>query len=77
MVHTLAATAANCNVGTWQQKWNCASNQPVSPAVGHAGYNFGHSLLPALFVLAVVIFLYRAVKKRGKSRSSSPAGARR
>ncbi len=76
MITTLAATAANCNVGTWQQKWNCGWNQPHSAAY-QAGYNFGHNVLPALFVLAVVIFLYRAVKKRGKSRSSSPAGARR
>ena len=75
MIANLAAAAASC-AGTWQQKWKCSWNQPHSAAY-QAGYNFGHNVLPALFVLAVVIFLYRAVKKRGKSRSSSPAGARR
>ncbi len=76
MITHLAAGAATCT-GTWSQKWKCGWNQPVSPSVTHAGYGVGHNLFPALAVLAVVIFLYRAVKKRGKSRSSSPAGARR
>ena len=49
--------------------------QPVSPAVAHAGYDFGHSLLPALFVLAVVILIARSMKKRKKARSPAPAGA--
>ena len=76
MITNLAATAANCTTGTWQQKWNCGWNHP-DPAAVRAGYEFGHNIFPALFVLAVVIFLYRAVKKRGKSRSSASAGARR
>ena len=75
MTTNLAGAAASCT-GTWTQKWNCGWNNQHSAAY-QAGYNFGHNVLPALFVLAVVIFLYRAVKKRGKSRSSSPAGARR
>ncbi len=78
MITRHAVAAANC-AGTWSQKWKCGWNAPVSPAAAHSGYTFGHSVLPALFVLAVAIFLYRAVKKRGKSRSSAPAasGARR
>ena len=78
MIANLAAGAANCT-GTWSQKWKCGWNQPTSATLPHAGYDFGHTALPALVVLAVVILLVRAVKKRRKSRSSSPAasGARR
>ena len=75
----LAAAAANCNAGTWSQKRKCGWNQPVSPAVGHAGYDFGHSLLPALAVLLVVILIARSVRRRRKGRPAAPAaaGARR
>ena len=74
MITNLAAAAASCT-GTWPQKWNCGWNKPVSPAVAHAGYDFGHSLLPALAVLAVVILLVRSAKRRKKGRSAAPAGA--
>jgi hypothetical protein len=74
MITHHAAAAASC-AGTWSQRWNCARNQPVSPAVAHAGYDFGHSLLPALFVLLLVLLLVRSVKKRKKSRSPATAGA--
>ena len=75
MITYLAAAAANCNAGTWSQRWKCGWNQPVSPAVGHAGYDFGHSLLPALAVLAVVILIARSMKRRKKARAAAPAGA--
>ena len=74
MITHHAAAVASCT-GTWQQRWNCGWNKPVSPAVAHAGYDFGHSLLPALAVLAVVILIARSVKKRKKARSAAPAGA--
>ena len=74
MVTHLAAAAARCSTGTWAQKWKCGWNQPVPASVPHAGYNFGHSLLPALLVLAVVIFIARSAKKRKKARAA-PAGA--
>lgn len=66
------ATAVASSTGTWQQRWNCGWNKPVSPAVAHAGYDFGHSRLPALVVLAVVILIARS---RKKSRSPATAGA--
>jgi hypothetical protein len=75
MITNLAGAAARCNTGTWSQKWKCGWNQPVSPAVAHAGYDFGHSLLPALAVLAVVILIARLAKKRKKGRSLAPARA--
>jgi len=78
MITHLAAAAVNCNTGTWQQKWNCGWNNHGTAAY-RAGYEFGHNIVPVLAVLAVVIFLVRAAKKRGKSRSSATAasGARR
>ena len=66
MITNLAAAAARCT-GTWQQKWNCGWKQPASSALPQAGYDFGHSLLPALVVLAVVILLVRA--RRGGRRA--------
>ena len=74
MITHLAGAAASCSTGTWSQKWKCDWNQPVSPAVAHAGYDFGHSLLPALVVLAVVILIARSMSKRKKARAA-PAGA--
>jgi hypothetical protein len=74
VITNLAAAAANCNAGTWSQKWTCGWNQPVSPAVAHAGYDFGHGLLPALLILAAVILIARSVRKRKKARAA-PAGA--
>jgi hypothetical protein len=75
MTHDLAAAAANCNTGTWAQKWNCGWSQPVSPQTASAGYTFGHSLLPALVVLLVIILIARSARKRKKSRTAAPAGA--
>ena len=48
--------------------------EQTSPGVAQAGYDFGHSLIPALAVLAVVILLVRFVRKRRKP-SSAPAAA--
>ena len=38
------------------------------------GYQFGHDLVPALAVLAVVILIARFIRKRRKARPA-PAGA--
>ena len=76
MITNHAVAAARCT-GTWQQKWNCGWNQPTSATLPKAGYDFGHSVLPALVVLLVVLLLVRAVKRRRKGRSASPAGAGR
>ncbi len=79
MITHLAAAAASCNTGTWAQRWKCGWNAPVSPAVAHAGHDFGHNLLPALAVLAVVLLIARSVRKRKRGRAAAPAsaGARR
>jgi hypothetical protein len=74
MTTNLAGAAANCSTGTWAQKWKCAWNQPA-PGVAHAGTGFGHNLLPALVVLAVVILIARSVTRRRKARGAAPAGA--
>jgi hypothetical protein len=74
MITNLAAGAASC-AGTWSQKWKCGWNQPVLRAAAHAGYDFGHSLLPVLAALAAVILIARSAKKRKKTRSAAPAGA--
>ncbi len=76
MITNHALAAARC-AGTWQQKWNCGWKQPTSSALPRTGYDFGHSLLPALIVVLVLVFLYRAAKKRKKGRSAAPAGAGR
>ena len=76
MITNHAAAAARC-AGTWQQRWNCGWKQPTSSALPQAGYDFGRSLLPVLVVLAVVIFLVRAAKRRKKGRSTATAGAGR
>ena len=77
MITNLAGAAASCT-GTWQQKWNCGWNKPVSPALARGSYDFGH-LLPVLVGLLVIVLLVRAARKRKKSRSRAPAtaGARR
>ena len=76
MITGLAAAAPACT-GTWQQKWNCGWKQPASSALPQAGYDFGHSLVPALVVLLVVILAVRVAKRRKKGRSAAPAGAGR
>ena len=74
MITKLAATAPSCT-GTWSQKWNCGWK--TSPGVTQAGYDFGHSLAPALAVLLVVILVVSVVRKRRKSSPPAAAGARR
>jgi hypothetical protein len=74
MITHLAAAAASCSTGTWAQKRTCGWNQPVPASVPHAGYTFGHSLLPALAILLVIILIAKSAKKRKKARAA-PAGA--
>ena len=75
MITHLAAAAASCSTGTWAQKRKCGWNQPVPASVPHAGYTFGHSLLPALLVLLVIILIAKSARRRKKSRTAAPAGA--
>jgi hypothetical protein len=75
MIHDLAAAAANCNTGTWWQKWNCGWNQPVSPQTASSGYTFGRSLLPVLVVLLVIILIAMSARRRKKGRTAAAAGA--
>ena len=76
MITPHAVAAARCT-GTWQQKWQCGWKQPTTSALPQAGYDFGHSLVPALVVLLVIIVVARIAKKRKKGRSAAPAGAGR
>ena len=62
MTTNLAGAAASCT-GTWTQKWNCGWK--TSPGVAQAGYDFGHSLLPALAVLLVVILSWSPSRGSG------------
>jgi hypothetical protein len=76
VVTHLAATAANCNTGTWVQRWQCNWNagwhQPASGAAARAGFDFGHNALPVLILLAFVFLAVRAARRR-KARKSEPA----
>ena len=74
MTINLAGAAASCT-GTWTQKWNCGWK--TSPGVAQAGYDFGHSAVPALAVLLAVILLVAVARKRRKSSAPATAGARR
>ncbi len=73
MITHLAGAAANCTASPWSQKWKCGWNQPATAAVPHAGYDVGHSIVPALAVLAVIILIARA-RKRKRGSSAAPAG---
>ena len=77
-MHTyLAAAVANCNTGSWQQKWQCGWNQPTTGAA-NAGNFTGHNVLPGLIVLAVIVLVVMAAKKgRGGARSAHAKASRR
>ena len=70
----LAAAAANCNTGTWAQKWKCGWHQPPSAGVARAGFDFGHNALPVLIMIAFVLLALRA-RRRTKvgGRTAEPA----
>lgn len=68
MITHLAAAAANCNTGTWAQKWQCnwnaGWNKPVNAAVTRAGFDTGHNVLPVLILAAFVLLLVMASRRR-------------
>ena len=73
MITRLAATAANCNTGTWTQKWDCGWKHP-NPAAYQAGYDFGHNVLPVLILIAFVLLVVRAARrKKAAGRRAEPA----
>ena len=72
----LAAGAAACHAGSWLQRWKCGWGQPAAGAA-HAGYDFGHNVLPALVVLAVVLLAAGAMRKRKNHSSPAAAGPAR
>ena len=74
MITHHAAAAASCT-GTWSQKWNCGWK--TSPGVAQAGYDVGHSLVPVLAVILVLILLVSVARKQRKSSTPAAAGARR
>lgn len=64
------ASAPNCNVGSWTQKWECGLHQPVSPAVTHAGYATGHTGLPLIIGLLIGLIIIAMIRK-GSGRSAA------
>jgi hypothetical protein len=68
MLTNLAAAAATCNTGSWAQqwqcKWNAGWNAPPSSSVTRAGFDFGHNVLPVLIMLAFVLLVTRARRRR-------------
>jgi hypothetical protein len=67
------ALAAACNTGTWQQKWSCGWHQPPSAAVAHAGFVFGHSILPWLIGAAIGLII--VIRGRRGHRAAAAAAA--
>ena len=72
MITPHAVAAARC-AGTWQQRWNCGWNNHDTAAY-RAGYDFGHNIIPALFVLFAIVLVVRFARKRKKGRSAAAAG---
>lgn len=72
----LAAAAANCNTGTWAQRWKCGWNQPTT-AASNAGFFAGHNIAPWLIIAVVLFLVLKALKGRSAARSPSPKAARR
>ena len=69
MNHVIAAA---CSTGSWQQRWDCGWKQPTTGAA-NAGYFAGHSVMPALIVLLIIVAI---IALAGKSRSRRPAASK-
>lgn len=71
MISHLAARAANCNVGTWKQRWDCGWNSHGTAAY-KAGFFFGHNIVPVLIVVGFLLLAVRATRRR-KAPAAAPA----
>jgi hypothetical protein len=63
MTLTPHPSPAPCSTGSWSQKWDCGWHQPATTA-SHAGYTFGHNILPLLLIAAFVIAVAVSRKRR-------------
>jgi hypothetical protein len=73
MNHVLAAS---CTHGSWAQKWSCGWHQPPAAAAQHAGYFFGHAIMPWLIGLAIVlVIIIRG--RRGHRAAMNPSTVRK
>jgi len=73
MNHVLAA----CDTGSWQQKWSCGWHQPPSTAVAHAGYTFGHSILPWLAGIIIGLIIIARLRGRRAAVAAAAGNGRR
>ena len=64
MQNILAAAAANCGTGNWQQKWDCGWHQPTTGAANAAIGGAGSAVLVVIAIAAVLWLL----SKLGGSR---------
>jgi hypothetical protein len=48
----------------WSTCWKYGWHEPVSGWVTRAGYDFGHSVAPALIILAIGFFAVLALMRR-------------
>jgi hypothetical protein len=65
-----------CSTGSWSQKWNCGWNQPTTGAA-HAGYVFGHDIVPLLLIAAIIISVAVASRRRSTTGARTRPRARK
>lgn len=70
--------AASCSTGSWAQRWQCNWNagwhQPVNATVTRAGFDTGHNALPVLVLIAFLLLVVMAARRRkGTARKVEPA----
>lgn len=70
------ASAPNCQVGSWIQKWNCGWNAhktgahvSYNPLAGHTTSGQGSALIVALVIGLIVLFMIS--RKGGRSAAAS------
>jgi hypothetical protein len=61
--------AASCSTGSWEQRWKCGWNQPVTGAA-NAGNFAGHNVVPVLIGL-LIVFAIIALARSSRSRRAA------
>lgn len=78
MITHIAVRAASCTTGSWAQQWQCKWNQGWNSstlASSHAGYSFGHNILPILILVAFVFLAAKGARRRKAARPAPAAKA--